>query len=72
MAKKEQPKSIDASLKEIEDIVHVLESGETDLETSLKLYEQGIILIAQCQQSIAQADLKILELTPDNERIADR
>ncbi len=71
MGKKEQQKPIDASLKEIEDIVRKLESGDIDLETSLKLYEQGIILIAQCQQSLTQAELKIKELSPDNESIAD-
>ncbi len=71
MGKKEQQKPLDASLKEIEDIVRKLESGETDLETSLKLYEQGIILIAQCQQSLTQAELRIKELSPDNESIAD-
>ncbi len=71
MGKKEQQKPIDASLKEIEDIVRKLESGDIDLETSLKLYEQGIILIAQCQQSLTQAELKIKELSPDKESVSD-
>ncbi len=63
MAKKEQPKTIDQSLAELEDIVKQLESGETDLETSLKLYEQGTILIAQCRQTLTKAELKITELS---------
>lgn len=63
MAKKEQPKTIDQSLAELEDIVKQLESGETDLETSLKLYEQGTILIAQCRQTLTKAELKITEFS---------
>ncbi len=71
MAKKEQPKTIEESLKELDEIVRKLESGETDLETSLKLYEQGTILIAQCQNTLTQAELKITELSAKNEATQD-
>ena len=36
--------SFEENLKELEEIVEKLESGDIDLEKSVKLYEQGMIL----------------------------
>ncbi len=64
MSKKEKELSIEEAFAALEGIIVNLESGETDLETSLKLYEQGTILLADCQNKLKTAELKITELSP--------
>ncbi|PIE82244.1 MAG: exodeoxyribonuclease VII small subunit [Cardiobacteriales bacterium] len=46
-------------LKNLEDIVRKMESGELSLEASLKQYEEGISLIRQCQQALNDAQQKV-------------
>ena len=41
MVKKEKKLSFEENLKELENIVEQLESGEVDLENSVMLYEKG-------------------------------
>ncbi|MFA9380645.1 MAG: exodeoxyribonuclease VII small subunit [Acetanaerobacterium sp.] len=72
MAKKDEPVSVEQSLKELEDIVKQLEGGETDLKTSLKLYEQGTILIAKCQKSLKEAELRITELSSAESKLDEQ
>ncbi len=63
MSKKEKELNIEEAFAALEGIITSLESGETDLETSLKLYEQGTILLADCQNKLKAAELKITELS---------
>ncbi len=53
------------SIKELEDIVKVLEEGEPSLEESLKKFEKGISLIKACQEELESAENKIKILTED-------
>ena len=53
------------SIKELEEIVKLLEEGEPSLEESLKKFEKGISLIKSCQKDLESADVKIKELTED-------
>ncbi len=53
------------SIKELEEIVKLLEDGEPSLEESLKKFEKGISLIKSCQKDLESADVKIKELTKD-------
>ncbi len=50
------------ALKELEAIADKLETGELDLEESIKLYEEGIDLSVYCQKQLAQAEGKIQRL----------
>ncbi len=50
------------ALKGLEAIVDKLETGELDLEESIKLYEEGIDLSVYCQKQLAQAEGKIQRL----------
>jgi exodeoxyribonuclease VII small subunit len=47
------------SLKKLESIVAQLEQGELSLEDSLKLFEEGVGLSAQCKQELDAAEGKI-------------
>jgi exodeoxyribonuclease VII small subunit len=67
MKNNEQPKSFEASLESLENIVHELERGDLPLERSLELFEQGIALSRQCQDRLNQAERRIEVLLRDNQ-----
>ncbi len=47
------------AMNQLEEIVDQLESGETALEDSLKLYEKGMKLSKTCQDKLSQAERKV-------------
>ena len=63
----EQPKSFEASLEALEQIVQELEQGDLPLEKSLELFEQGIRLSRECQERLSQAERRIEVLLRDNQ-----
>lgn len=63
----QQPRSFEASLQALEQIVRQLESGDLPLDKSLELFEQGIRLSRECQERLSQAERRIEILLRDNE-----
>lgn len=60
-------KSFEQNMKELEEIVNQLENGETELEESLKLFEQGIKLAKSCQTILDKASQKVTVLLCEEE-----
>jgi exodeoxyribonuclease VII small subunit len=56
-------KSFEESLKELENIVSKLESGELALEQSLEQFELGTKLYKECKDQLSIAEKKIAVLT---------
>lgn len=52
-------KDFEKSLKQLEQIVRELESGDVDLDQSLKKFEQGIELYKKCRSTLENAEKKI-------------
>lgn len=50
------------SMEKLEKIVAQLESGELGLEKSLKLFEEGTKLAADCNKALNDAEQKIYKL----------
>lgn len=63
MAEKKQ--TFETSLKELEKIVRRLEEGDSSLEDSLKLFEDGVKLSRECQERLNQAERRIEVLLKD-------
>lgn len=63
MADKKQ--TFETSLKELEKIVRRLEEGDSSLEDSLKLFEDGVKLSRECQERLNQAERRIEVLLKD-------
>ena len=59
MPKKSTKLDFESAIKELEQIVAQMESGETTLEESLKHFERGIELTRSCQQSLSAAEQKV-------------
>ncbi len=51
--------TFEESLKKLETIVEQLEKGDLSLESSLKLFEEGVGLSAVCKKELDAADGKV-------------
>ena len=56
---KDQKKSIEKSLTELERLVEELENGDLELDQALKKFEQGVKLSRECQKNLEEAEMKI-------------
>lgn len=59
--------TFEKALEKLEAIVAQLEKGSVPLEKSMKLYEEGVALAAQCEKKLKAARLKLSELSPEEE-----
>ena len=57
MNKNNKKLSFEDSLKKLEDIVDQLESGDIDLEKSVKLYEKGMELKKICEAKLKKVEM---------------
>jgi len=78
-------KSFEQSLKQLEQIVRELESGDLPLELALKKFEEGMELSKFCSQKLEETERRITQLmqnssgavlekpfpAPDDEKKAD-
>ena len=55
--------TIDTALERLNEITQILEKGEYDLDSSMKLYEEGVKLVAFCNKTLLNAKQKIIELS---------
>ncbi len=59
----ELPRSFEAALAELEDLVGRMETGELPLQESLAVYKRGAELLAYCQSALkdAQQQVQVME-----------
>ena len=50
------------ALKELEEIVKVLEDGKSTLKESVELYERGVVLKKRCDKILDTTQLKINQI----------
>ncbi len=55
----------ETKVERLKEIITRIEDGNTSLDESMKLYEQGAIIIKQCETLLAEAELKISTLSRD-------
>ena len=65
--------SFEESMKRLEQIVSVLERGESPLEESLKLFQEGTELVRRCQNLLDNAKLQVkkLAISEDGEPVEE-
>lgn len=56
-------RSFEQALSELEGRVRQLDSGELPLEQSLRMFEEGISLVRECQELLDAAERRVIELT---------
>lgn len=65
MAKTE--KTFEQAVQRLEEIVRALEAGKAGLDETLRLYEEGIALVRECNEKLDSAEQKIKLLTAEKE-----
>lgn len=58
--------SYEAALKELEELVSLLETGENDLQSTLVYFERGQALAAHCLSLLDQAELKVEQILEED------
>jgi len=51
--------SIEKSFKRLEEILAILESGESELENSITLFEEAIALSTECQKHLEALEKRV-------------
>lgn len=57
--------SFEEAMKKLEQIVNALESGQTSLDESLSLYEEGLKLVKLCEAKLKDVETKAVKLIDD-------
>lgn len=65
MENKSKKPGFEEALSRLEEIVRALETGNTPLDRSLELYEEGITLVKSCESELKKVEKKIKILTSD-------
>ena len=55
----------EAKIEQLRKIIGKIEDGNTSLDESIKLYEQGALIVKQCETLLAEAEIKITTLNRD-------
>lgn len=63
---KSKPVDFEKTLAELERIIARLEEGDLSLEESVKQFEQGMVLLKECQKTLNQAEQKVRILIEKN------
>ena len=51
--------------EQLRQIIEKIEDGKTGLDESMGLYEQGAVLVKQCEIMLAEAEIRITTLSRD-------
>lgn len=62
----EQNLSYEDAVKQLEEIVTLLEKGDIPLEKSLELFQRGVALSAYCSKKLDETEKQIIRLIDDN------
>ena len=63
MAESENKKSVEEMFKELEGTVTALEQDNVPLDKAFKLYEDGMKLVAACEQEIDMVEKKVMAIS---------
>ncbi len=58
--------AIDKAMARLTEILKILENEANDLETSMKLYEEGVKLVSYCNRTLSEAKQKISKLSENS------
>ena len=64
-SKTDSPPTLSQQMTELGELVEQLENPEIELETALKLYEEGVKLSSTIQKTLEDAEQRIVQVTQD-------
>ena len=63
--------SIEEAFARLEEIIQTLESPETGLQDSMKLYTEGVELLNNCQNTLEGVEQQLKILQPETDSLND-
>ncbi len=65
---------LEDAMARLEQVVTSLEGENTDLDKALKLYEEGVKMVALCQNRLedARRTIEVLRVSPEGELLRER
>lgn len=65
--------TFESAMSRLEEIVRTLEDGKASLDSSLKLYEEGIELVRFCSSTLDRAEqkIKMVKKEPDGNLVEE-
>lgn len=70
MAKEKEVKFED-KIKELEEIVNELESGEIDLDSSIEKYTRAMKLVSECDEKLKNIEEQVNKIVNENGNLED-
>lgn len=67
-----ESRTFEGALRELEDRVRKLDSGDLPLEDALRLFEEGVGLVRECQELLDSAERRIVELTDTPDGVVEK
>ncbi len=64
---KKEVMTFESASARLEEIVKILEQGKSSLDESLKLYEEGVLLVRFCNDALDNAEKRIKMLGTDSQ-----
>ena len=58
-------------IKELEEIINELESGEIDLESSIEKYTKAMTLVHDCDEQLKNIEEKVNKIVKENGELED-
>lgn len=55
----------ETKVERLKEIIGKIEDGNTHLDESIRLYEQGAALVKQCEEILNEAEIKVTTLSRD-------
>lgn len=70
---KDQQMKLEEAMRRLEEVISELNREDVELEVAMKLYEEGVHLIAQCQKKLEDAErtIRILTVNHDGEIVEE-
>ena len=57
--------SFEQKISKIEEIVELLDSGDESMDNLLKRFEEGLKLVKECREFLDKAEMKIIDITKE-------
>ena len=71
MTMQNKKSDIELTFERLESIIADMESGEVTLEQNLKMFEEGMKLIKECQSNLKKAEQKVENLIEESNVLDD-
>ncbi len=69
MSKEVKEKKFEEQIKELEEIINELETGEVDLDLSIEKYTKAMNLVKSCDEKLKKIDEQVSKLVTENNEI---